>query len=215
MSSTRSEESMAVNKIGFTVGLATGIALTLVVLNAWGRHLDRMNSDAGQPQILNPMRTTSEIVFPSSSGTLPAAWVPEFSGQQHDLWNIRALDGHAVTLDDFKGKVVFLNFWSTSCAPCIAEMPGMETLLDSLKNERVVFLAVTQDDETTVRGFLKKQPMRFPTYLSSEKPPNDLFTLGIPTTFILDTRGAAVFRYTGPVNWDNDRVRAYIRGLLK
>ena len=120
-----------------------------------------------------------------------------------------------MNLEDFKGKVVFLNFWSTSCAPCIAEMPGMEALLDSLKNERVAFLAVTQDDETTVRRFLEKQPMRFPTYLSSEKPPTDLFTLGIPTTFILDTKGAAVLRHEGPVDWDNDGVRAYIRGLLK
>ena len=206
---------MAINKIGFTVGLAAGIALTLVVLNAWGRHLDRTISDAAQPQILNPMRTTPEIVFPTSSKTLPAAWVPEFSSQQHDSWKIRALDGHAVTLDDFKGKVVFLNFWSTSCAPCIAEMPGMEALLNSLKDERVAFLAVTQDDETTVRAFLKKQPMRFPAYLSSDKPPADLFTLGIPTTFILDARGAAVLRHEGPVDWDNDGVRAYIKGLLK
>jgi thiol-disulfide isomerase/thioredoxin len=206
---------MAINKLGFTAGLAAGIALTLVVLNAWGKHLDRTIADAARPQVLSPMKSNQEIVFPSSSKTLPAAWVPEFSSQQHDSWKIRALNGRTVSLEDFKGQVVFLNFWSTSCAPCIAEMPGMEALFDSLKNERVVFLAVTQDDETTVRGFLKKQPMRFPAYLSSEKPPTDLFTLGIPTTFILDTQGAAVLRYMGPVNWDNDSVRAYIRGLLK
>jgi thiol-disulfide isomerase/thioredoxin len=206
---------MAINKIGFTIGLATGIALTLVVLNAWGKHLDRTIADAARPQILSPMKSTQEIIFPSSSKTLPAAWVPEFSGQQHDSWKIRALDGRAVTLEDFKGKVVFLNFWSTSCAPCLAEMPGIEALLDSLKDERVAFLAVTQDDDTTVREFLKKQPMRFPAYLSSEKPPADLFALGIPTTFILDTRGAAVLRHEGPVNWDNDGVRTYIKGLLK
>jgi thiol-disulfide isomerase/thioredoxin len=206
---------MAINKVGFGIGLAAGIVLTLLVLDAWGRHLDRTMSDAAQPRILSPMKTTQKMVFPSSSKTLPVAWVPEFSGQQHDSWKIRALDGHAATLGDLKGKVVFLNFWSTSCAPCIAEMPGIEGLLTSLKNEQIAFLAVTEDDEATVRRFLKKQSMRFPVYLSSGKPPADLSTPGIPTTFILDTRGAAVLRHEGPVNWDDDDVRAYIQSLLK
>jgi len=94
-------------------------------------------------------------------------------------------------------------------------MAGMESLFDSLKNERVAFLAVTQEEESIVRGFLKKRTLRIPVFLSSEDPPPDLLPMGVPTTFILDTRGAAVLRHNGPVNWDDDGVREYIRGLLK
>jgi thiol-disulfide isomerase/thioredoxin len=206
---------MAIRKIGFTVGLVAGVALTLFVLNLWGKYLDRTISEAAQPQVLRPMRPTHEAVFPDSSRNLPTVWLPEFSGQQHDAWRVRSLDGREVSLGDFKGKVVFLNYWSTSCEPCIAEMPGIEGLLGSLKNERVAFLAVTQEDESVVREFLKKHPLRMPVYLSSEKQPSDLFALGVPTTFLLDTRGAATLRHNGAVNWDDDGVRAYIRSLLK
>lgn len=206
---------MVTKGMAFPIGLAAGIALTLIVLTLWGKYLDRTIYDAAQPRILRPMKSTQEVIVPDSSKYLPTVWLPEFSSQQHDSWSLRALDGHAVTLGDFKGKVMLLNFWSTTCAPCIAEMPGIEGLLDSLKNEKVAFLAVTQDDESTVREFLKKHPLRIPVYLSGEKPPADIRALGIPTTFILDTQGAAVLRHEGEVNWDDDGARSYIRGLLK
>ena len=206
---------MAMRRIGFTIGLVTGIALTLIVLDLWGKYLDRTVSEAAQPRVLRPMRPTQEAGFPDSSRNLPAPWLPGFSGQRHESWRVRSLDGRDVSLGDFKGNVVFLNYWSTSCEPCIAEMPGMEGLLDSLKNERVTFLAVTLEEESVVREFLKKHPLRIPLYLSSENPPADLAAPGVPTTFLLDTRGAAMLRYTGAVNWDDENVRSYIRGFLK
>ena len=206
---------MAINRLGFTIGLATGVALTFIVLDVWGKYLDRTILDVARPQVLRPMRRIQDIVSPDSSTNLPAAWLPEVSSQQHDSWTARTLDGRVVSLGDFKGKVVFLNFWSTTCAPCIEEMAGMENLFDSVKNERVAFLAVTQEDESIVREFLRKHTLRIPVYLSSENPPPDLLPLGVPTTFILDTRGAAVLRHNGAANWDDDGVREYIRGLLK
>ncbi|SRR6266404_2463862 len=206
---------MAIRKVGFTIGLVAGVALTLILLNLWGKYLDRTIVDAAQPRILRPMRRIQETVFPASTTNLPAAWLPEVSSRQHDSWTARTLDGREERLGDFKGKVVFLNFWSTTCAPCIEEMAGMESLLDSVKNERVAFLAVTQEDESIVREFLKKHPLRIPVYLSTGNLPPDLLPLGVPTTFILDTQGAAVLRYIGPVNWDDDSVRAYIQSLSK
>jgi thiol-disulfide isomerase/thioredoxin len=206
---------VAINRLGFTVGLAIGVALTFIGLNIWGKYVDRTIVDAAQPQILRPMRLIQETVFPALTTNLPAAWLPEVSSRQHDSWTVRTLDGREVRLGDFKGKVVFLNFWSTTCAPCIEEMAGIESLLDSVKNERVAFLAVTIEDESIVREFLKKHRLRMPVYLSTENLPPDLLALGVPTTFILDTRGAAVLRHIGPANWDDDGVRQYIRGLLK
>ncbi len=93
-------------------------------------------------------------------------------------------------------------------------MPGIERLYDSLKNDdRVAFLAVAKDDEQRVRGFLSKNPLRIPTYLGEGPWPKGLAVTGVPTTFILDRKGAAVFREVGAVNWDSESARAYLRSL--
>jgi thiol-disulfide isomerase/thioredoxin len=199
---------MAVHKIGFTIGLIAGVALTAVLLDSWGKYLDRKNLDAAQVHLLSPMR-------PAIQTTLPAAWVPESSAGLHDSWKLRTLDGQQVTLASFRGRIAFLNFWSTSCAPCIAEMPGIEALLNSVPNDQIAFLAVTQDSEGTVRRFLKERTLKIPIYLSAGDPPSDLLTTGIPTSVILDARGAAVLRDEGAVNWNTDEVRSYIQGLAK
>ncbi len=114
---------------------------------------------------------------------------------------------------DLKGKVVFLNFWLTTCGPCLAEMPGIEALHKSLNSEQVVFLAVTPEDEQQVRGFLKKIPLHVPVYLADGQPPDDLHGFGYPTTYILDRNGAAVFKNVGAFNWDDEGTRVFIRNL--
>ncbi len=93
-------------------------------------------------------------------------------------------------------------------------MPGIERLYASLKDDdRVAFLAVAKDDEQRVRDFLSKNPLRVPTYLGEGPWPKGLDAAGVPTTFILDRKGAAVFREVGAVNWDSESARAYIRSL--
>jgi hypothetical protein len=92
-------------------------------------------------------------------------------------------------------------------------MPGIEKLRDSLKGEQIAFLVVTEDDEPRVRSFLKKVRLDLPVYLTETKPPQDLQVAGFPTTFILDRKGAAVYREVGGCNWDNDSARGFLRGL--
>ena len=92
-----------------------------------------------------------------------------------------------------------------------------------MKNDNVVFLAVTSDDEKRVKAFVKKRGIRLPVYLCRGEFPFDLPTggvpttfildQGVPTTFILDRQGAARFRLAGPANWDDDGARSFIRGL--
>src|SRR5205807_7802170 len=120
---------MATRKIGFTIGLVAGVALTLIVLGLWGRYLDRTIYEAARLRVLLPMRPARVAVFPDTSKNLPAAWLPEASGQQYDASRVRTLDGHEVRLGDFKGKVVFLNFWSTSWNPASRKCQGSRGFL--------------------------------------------------------------------------------------
>jgi len=116
-------------------------------------------------------------------------------------------------LGAFKGKVVFLDFWATYCGPCLAEFPGISSLAQSMKNESVVFLAVTREKPERVREFLSKNHLAVPIYLADEQLPPDLPVVGIPATYILDRNGKAVYRSVGGANWDDDAARSFLHAL--
>jgi thiol-disulfide isomerase/thioredoxin len=197
----------------FFIGLGAGVALAMVALDMWGSYLERRIVSLGQPRLVQPFRQRRALLTPESSEGLPRPWLPAATPPPHDGWSIRALGGKPVTLGDFKGKVVFLNLWSTTCAPCVAEMPSIERLRESLKNEPVVFFAVTQEDEQTVRSFVQKVPLGVPVYLADEDAPEDLDAIGFPTTYILDRKGRTIYREMGGVNWDYEDARTFIRNL--
>lgn len=199
------------NRLFFGIGI--GVAVTLVALHLWGAHLDRTVSARAQVQLLRPLAPRPPLEALKSSQALPRAWFPQPASGARNAWRIRGLDGHAATLGDFEGKVAFLSFWLTTCAPCIAEMPALERLRESLRGEPIEFLAVTPEAEEQVRGFLAKVPLKLPVYLSEGPLPEELPLLGYPTTFIIDPNGVAVFRHIGPANWDDDAARSFIRRL--
>lgn len=117
-----------------------------------------------------------------------------------------------MALDDFKGKVVFLDFWATSCGPCVNEMAGIKRLADSLRNENVAFLLAARDSEPQVGEFLRKHAIDLPIYLASGDTP-DMPAVPIPATYILNRQGAVVFQHIGAANWDTDSVRSFLRSL--
>lgn len=201
-----------INK-GLFFGLGLGVALTLVVLDVWGGRYKQEIYLAGMPAVLRPFTQEPGAVVAASSNRLPKPWVPEGSSGAHANWRIRSLDGKSVGLGAFKGKVVFLDFWGTYCGPCLAEIPGIERLAQSLGNENVAFVAVTREKPERVQEFLRKNHPAIPIYLADEKLPPDLPVQGIPATYILDRNGIAVFRSEGGSNWDDDGVRAFIRAL--
>lgn len=207
---------MAIIRKGFLFGFLVGVAATMLLLEAWALHLSRVELDAAQvePALVAALARQRAISMPKSSGDLSRPWLPESSSTSHDAWKTRALDGTTASLADFKGRAVFLNFWSTSCVPCIAELPGIEELADSMKGDCVAFLAVARfSDPGQVRRFLQEHPFHFPVYLSEQDVPEDFAAQGVPTTIILDASGRAVFRHVGALNWNDDEVRTYLRSL--
>jgi len=110
-------------------------------------------------------------------------------------WKFRSLSGDTIRLGDFRGRRLFINFWATWCAPCLAEMPGLQTLFDSKKaDSTLVFLFITDEDERTVHSFLSKTSYTLPFYLC-DRERSPVFNSGAyPSTFILNSRGEIVFR---------------------
>jgi len=118
-----------------------------------------------------------------------------------------------VSLAQFKGKVVLINNWASWCPPCIAEMPSIHNLKNQLKNENIVFLMVSYDDnpEKALR-FMQKKNFEFQVYFPRKKYP--FHTESIPATFVLDKNGVVVASHSGMANFDNPELIKKIRDLL-
>lgn len=71
------------------------------------------------------------------------------------------LEGHRITLDRYKGKIVVINFWFVECEPCVEEMPGLNKLVETFRGKNVAFLAFTWNDPEALKAFLAKHPFGY------------------------------------------------------
>jgi cytochrome c-type biogenesis protein len=120
------------------------------------------------------------------------------------------LDANYVKLSDYKGKIIFLNFWATWCPPCREEMPFMQEIYDEYKDQDVVILAVnstsvelrggtdSQKAESQTREFIKKQGYTFPVLLDKQDEAWSIYMQrGIPTNYIIDKKGIIRYGFSG------------------
>jgi peroxiredoxin len=126
------------------------------------------------------------------------------------------VDGQKFTLSDFKGKIVFLNFWTTWCPECRIEMPSMEKLHTTLKGKDFVMIAVNlQEPVLQVKTFLKKYPLTFTILLDSKGKIGSRFVIrAVPTTFILDKNGGIIGKALGSRPWDSKNSIALFEHLI-
>ena len=115
------------------------------------------------------------------------------------------LDGHMVRISDFRGKVVFLNFWTTWCPSCRVEMPSMERLHRRFKDKGFVMVAINlQESRKQVKGFFRKQDLTFMSLLDKDGKVGTRFGIrNIPTTYILDKKGKILGAAMGAREWDS------------
>ena len=130
--------------------------------------------------------------------------------------SLRDMSGKTVTLADFRGKVVLINFWATWCAPCIAEMPAMQRLRDKLSLAGFEVLAVNyKESETKIGDFLKKHPLGLTILRDTDGAVGGMWSVRtFPTSFIIDTDQKIRYWVIGDVDWTSDSVEGRIRELL-
>jgi len=131
---------------------------------------------------------------------------------------LEGLKGKKWELKNFKGKVVFLNFWATWCGPCKEEMPSMEALYQQFKEKDFVFLTISVDYEgrRPVKEFIEKHRYTFPVLLDPRCEILDLYKAkGIPTTIVIDKNGRMIGKAVGPKNWTSPEVLSLLNLLIE
>ncbi|MDE3019046.1 MAG: TlpA family protein disulfide reductase [Nitrospirota bacterium] len=148
-----------------------------------------------------------------------AKYEPLTVGKVAPDFELPGLDEKPVRLSDYRGKVVFLNFWATWCKPCREEMPSMEVLYKNFEKDGLVILAVSIDRVTTKKDippFVKGMNLTFPVLVDSWGQTDKRYKLmGVPETYIIDQEGVLREKVIGPRDWtvlDNLKV---LTGLLK
>ena len=131
-------------------------------------------------------------------------------------FTLKDLTGREVRLTDFRGKVVFLNFFATWCVPCRAEMPAMERLHRNFRDKGLVVLAVDiQESARTVRPFMRDLKLSFPALLDEDGSVAYMYSVRpVPATYLISRDGRIVWRAFGSREWDNGDAREYFSQLL-
>jgi thiol-disulfide isomerase/thioredoxin len=149
----------------------------------------------------------------------PDTSVPDHEKTQADFdFNLLTFQDENFDFRNLKGKVVFMNFWASWCAPCIAEMPSIQNLYkDYEANDKIVFVMVSLDRESEkAYKFISKKDFTFPVY----KPdmtggiPSIYNSPSIPTTFVINKEGMIDTKKVGMANYDSKKFRNYLNKLL-
>lgn len=117
---------------------------------------------------------------------------------------VEAFDGDTVTIDDYRGTPLVVNFWASWCPPCVAEMPDLEAVHQA-SNDQVAFVGVnTQDTVEAAEDLVEQTGV---TYDLVRDPDGELFrafgVFGMPSTFYVDASGAIVHQHTGLLTRDD------------
>ena len=145
-----------------------------------------------------------------------AKYEPVLVGKLAPDFALQDLNGETRKLSDYKGQVVFLNFWATWCKPCQEEMPSMERLHQDLEAEfsdRFVMLAVSIDKSADdIPAFMAKHKLTFPVLHDRwGKVDRSYKIMGVPETYIIDQTGMLVEKVIGPRDWN---VAQNIQGMM-
>ena len=139
-------------------------------------------------------------------------------GENAPNFTLKNLDGKEISLNQFRGKHVLINFWATWCGPCKIEMPSLEALYERFKDRNFVLLAISNDmfGANIVKPFVKAHNINFPVLLDQRlKVSNAFGVVSLPTTFMIDPQGKIIGALFGAEDWATPSNILYFENLLK
>ena len=132
-------------------------------------------------------------------------------------FTLKSLQGENVSLDQYKGKYLLINFWATWCGPCKVEMPSLEALYQRFKDDKFDVLAISNDmfGETVVEPYVKANNLSFTVLLDNQLKVSYQFgVVSLPTTFLIDPQGNIIGAMQGAEDWTEPETLTYFEQLL-
>jgi peroxiredoxin len=126
-------------------------------------------------------------------------------------------DGQQVSLQQYRGKVVFLNFWATWCIPCREEMPALERLHQTYQTQDLAIISIDlKESADQVKVFFQKHSLSFPALLDQDGSVfRDYLVAGMPTTYLIGRDGTMLARGVGGRDWTRAEALQLIQELIK
>ena len=160
------------------------------------------------------------VLTPADAGKPDEPMTPKLQGKTAPEFTLVGLDGKKVSLKDYKGHPVFVNFWATWCEPCKVEMPWLEEFSEKYKEQGLVVLGISTDDpdvpKSAIERAVKKLGVTYPILLSNDKL-NEAYDIEVqPESFYVDRKGTVVIATEGIYDGQGgkDLIEANIRKLL-
>ena len=126
-------------------------------------------------------------------------------GKKAADFQLTDLNGNTVTLDNYKDKVIMLNFWATWCGPCRVEIPDFIKMTDKYEDDGLVIVGIGgfREDLNKIKPFVKENGMNYPILFVKPENIQSLVDSyggirGIPTTFLIDKNGIIRHKWVGP-----------------
>jgi peroxiredoxin len=132
-----------------------------------------------------------------SSDAGPAA----MAGRDAPVFALHDDRGNAVSLDQYRGKIVVMNLWASWCPPCRAEMPDLQTVAQEFAKDGVVVIGVNQGESAArAAAFARSLDIAFPIWIDDAQRYGRVYAaLGLPTTVVIDRRGIVERGFDGPL----------------
>ena len=127
------------------------------------------------------------------------------SEEQKTTGDLVSAEGKFVNLEDYEGKVVFMNNWASWCRPCIVEMPTIAKLRQSLPEDKVEFVMLSFDRSPEKgTGWMNQSGFQLPVYFPGDQLPSQYLTNSIPATFVFNKKGEVVYTHVGMADYSTD-----------
>jgi peroxiredoxin len=133
-------------------------------------------------------------------------------------FTLKDLDGNDVSLHQFRGKYLLINFWATWCGPCKIEMPSLEQLYRQFKSDRFDMLGISNDmfGKRVVKPYILAKKITFPMLLDQRMTVSRQYGIvSLPTTILIDPQGIIIGVLQGAENWSDPETLLYFESLLK
>ena len=132
-------------------------------------------------------------------------------------FTLMSTNGQDISLSDYRGKFVLLNFWATWCPPCVKEMPALNVLHNKLKGRNGLNVVAVHAGPAlaTVKNFLKNNPVDYDVVIDKNMSLSDWQVSGLPTTFLINPDGKVIYKATGERDWDSEEMIKFIEAIME